>query len=117
MNKFVLFVIFSVCGVVSASECNGVNCVYKNKHNIAPNSVPTSVGVVLNSTECVNCEKVEVRTPVSVEICVPGGVCMKDVRSSRDDSRVVYDYGRYEAVVTGKDNKVEVRYRKRLFNR
>jgi hypothetical protein len=105
--------------VDSAPVCNGPNCVkYKHKGRIAPCAVPTSVGVCMTETGCdACCQKVTTRTPVSVEICAPPCPSKQEVRKNKDGSRVVYDYGRYEAVVTGKDGVVEVKYRKRLFNR
>lgn len=103
----------------AAPVCNGPNCVkYKSKNNIAPCAVPTQVGVCMTETGCdACCQKVTTRTPVSVEICAPPCPAKQDVRTYRNGSRVVYDYGRYEAVVTGNDGVVEVRYRKRLLNR
>ncbi len=111
--------ISSTLVVESAPVCKGPNCVkYKNKGSIAPCAVPTQVGVCMTETGCdACCQKVTTRTPVSVEICAPACPAKEDVRTYRNGSRVVYDYGRYEAVVTGKDGVVEVRYRKKLFNR
>lgn len=111
--------ISSALVVESAPVCKGPNCVkYRNKSSIAPCAVPTQVGVCMTETGCdACCQKVTTRTPVSVEICAPACPTKQDVRSSRNGSRVVYDYGRYEAVVTGRDGVVDVRYRKRLFNR
>lgn len=146
MSKFVLFSIVSAfCFGVNASEgplqtpdntqsvltskvessegvatvCKGPNCViYKGKNNIAPCAVPTQVGVCMTETGCnACCQKVTTRTPVSVEICAPSCPSKQKVRTYKNGSRVVYDYGRYEAVVTGNNGVVEVRYRKRLFNR
>jgi hypothetical protein len=103
----------------AAPTCNGPNCVkYKHKGNIAPCAVPTAVGVCMTETGCdACCQKVTTRNPVSVEICAPPCPSKQEVRKNKDGSRVVYDYGRYEAVVKAKDGVVEVKYRKRLFNR
>lgn len=103
----------------AAPTCNGPNCVkYRHKAAIAPCAVPTSVGVCMTETGCdACCQKVTTRTPVSVEICAPACPTKNEVRSNKDGSRKVYDYGRYEAVVTGKDGVVDVKYRRRLLNR
>lgn len=103
----------------SAPVCKGPNCVkYKHKGNIAPCAVPTSVGVCMTETGCDQCcQKVTTRTPVSVEICAPACPSKHDVRTYANGSRVVHDYGKYEAVVTAKDGVAEVKYRKRLLNR
>jgi hypothetical protein len=108
-----------IVAVDSAPTCKGPNCVnYRHKGKIAPCAVPTAVGVCMTETGCdACCQKVTTRTPVSVEICAPPCPTKNTVRSSKDGSRKVYDYGRYEAVVTGKDGVVDVKYRKRFLNR
>jgi hypothetical protein len=98
--------------------CNGPNCKvrYKHKGNIAPCAVPKTVGVCVEETGCdACCRPVTTSTKVGVQICVPPCPTKESVRSSMGGKRVVYDYGKYEAVVkSGKDGNVEVRYRKRL---
>ena len=141
MNKFLAccFVVF--CGVVNGGEptaadgtqsvlvnkvdtvepvmvCDGSGCKvrYKNKQNVAPCAVPKVVGVCVEETGCdACCRKVTTRNSVNVDICVPPCPSKETVRSYRGGRRVVYDYGKYEAVVTSdKDGNVEVNYRKRL---
>lgn len=98
--------------------CNGPNCKvrYKNTGNIAPCAVPKTVGVCVEETGCdACCRPVTTSTKVGVQICVPPCPTKESVRSSMGGKRVVYDYGKYEAVIkSGKDGNVEVRYRKRF---
>jgi hypothetical protein len=143
MNKFLVFCcVASFCFVVSGAEptvadntqsvlvnkvepvvepvtvCdkNGCRVTYRNKKNVAPCAVPKTVGVCVEETGCdACCRKVTTRNSVSVDICVPPCPSKESVRSYRGGRRVVYDYGKYEAVVTSdKDGNVEVNYRKRL---
>ena len=91
---------------------------YRGRHNIAPNSVPTGVEVARCET-CTDacCNKVAVKTVQGVEICAPACPCKEDVRTSFNGKRKVYDYGKYEVVVTDRNNSVDVRYRKRILSR
>lgn len=93
--------------------------IYKNKKDMPPCAVQTAAGVCMTQTgydAC--CQKVTSTAQAFVAICAPACPTKQDIRSSRNGARVVYDYGRYEAVVTDKkDGTVEVRYRKRLLDR
>lgn len=100
------------------SSCGGHNVTYRNKRNIAPCAVPKVVNVCLCKTCCVDCEKVTVAENVGVEVCVPPCSCKENTRTRRNGKVTVYDYGKYEVVVSvDRDNDIEVNYRKRLFNR
>lgn len=92
---------------------------YKNRKNVAPVAVPAMVGLQVKSqTTDACCNKLVTSTQADVEICAPACPTKQDVRTTRGGARKVYDYGRYEAVVTDKKNgDVEVRYRKRIFDR
>ena len=101
-------------------DCRGPACVvYKNRKHMAPCAVPTAASLCVSQTgydAC--CQKVTAVTQTIVPICAPPCPSKLEVRSSRNGGRVVYDYGRYEAVVKDqKDGTVEVRYRKRLLDR
>jgi hypothetical protein len=104
--------------VSSDPVCKGPNCKlrYKNKENIAPCAVPKTVGVCVKETGCdACCRKVTTNSRVDVDICVPPCPSKESVRSYRGGRRVVYDYGKYEAVIkSDKDGNVEVNYRKRF---
>lgn len=108
----------AVATAATAPVCNGPNCKlrYKNKENIAPCAVPKTVGVCVKETGCdACCRKVTTNSRVDVDICVPPCPSKESVRSYRGGRRVVYDYGKYEAVIkSDNDGNVEVNYRKRL---
>jgi|688.fasta_scaffold460199_2 hypothetical protein len=106
----------------TAATCTNGSCgkkvTYRGKHNIAPNAVPTGVEVARCETcrdAC--CNPVTVRTSQGVEICAPACPCKEDVRTSLNGKRKVYDYGKYEVIVTDRADSVDVRYRKRLIAR
>jgi len=92
---------------------------YKNRKRIAPGAALSAAGVNLTRTELdACCQKVTNASTAYVAICAPACPTKQDVRTTRNGGRVVYDYGRYEAVVTDKkDGNVEVKYRKRLLDR
>lgn len=107
--------------VQSAPVCVNGSCkrvTYRGKHNIAPNAVPTGVEVARCET-CTDacCNKVTTKTVQGVEICAPACPCKEDVRTSFNGKRKVYDYGKYEVVVTDRADSVDVRYRKRVLSR
>ena len=106
---------------VNSVVCSNGSCkkvTYRGKRNIAPNSVPTGVEVSRCET-CVDacCNPVCVKTAQGVEICAPACPCKEDVRTSLNGKRKVYDYGKYEVIVTDRADSVDVRYRKRLIAR
>lgn len=107
--------------VQAATVCQSGSCkkvTYRGKHNIAPNAVPTGVEVARCET-CTDacCNKVTTKTVQGVEICTPACPCKEDVRTSLNGKRKVYDYGKYEVVVTDRNDSVDVRYRKRILSR
>ena len=104
-----------------APVCVNGSCkkvIYRGKNNIAPNAVPTGVEVARCET-CTDacCNKVTTKTVQGVEICAPACPCKEDVRTSWNGKRKVYDYGKYEVVVTDRNDSVDVRYRKRVLSR
>jgi len=92
---------------------------YKNRKNVAPVAVPAMVGLQVKSqTTDACCNKLVASTQADLLICAPACPTKQDIRTTRGGARMVYDYGRYEAVVTDKKNgDVEVRYRKRILDR
>lgn len=103
--------------VCQSGACNK-KVTYRGRHNIAPNAVPTGVEVARCET-CTDacCNKVTTKTVQGVEICTPACPCKEDVRTSLNGKRKVYDYGKYEVVVTDRNDSVDVRYRKRILSR
>ena len=102
--------------VCQNGSCKDVR--YRGKRHIAPNAVPTGVEVArceVCRDAC--CNPVCVKTAQGVEICAPACACKEDVRTSLNGKRKVYDYGKYEVVVTDRDDFVDVRYRRRILSR
>lgn len=90
---------------------------YRNKRNIAPCAVSKTVEVCLCETCCDGCKLVTKSNVVGVDICVPPCECSENVKVRRHGKTAIYDYGRYEVVVSvDRDNDITVNYRKRLFN-
>lgn len=103
----------------SPCNCKSSALVYRGKENVPP--CATQKGACLsfcqkNTDACCNTtfEKVTVEVP----ICAPACPTKESVTRSRNGKRAVYDFGRYEAVVrANEDGDIDVRYRKRLFDR
>lgn len=106
---------------IANSNCFNGSCkkvTYKNRRFISPNATPTVVDVSRCETCCdACCNPVTVKTTQGVEICAPACSCQEDVRTSLNGKRKVYDYGKYEVVVTDKKDEIQVKYRRRLLSR
>ena len=106
---------------IANGNCVNGSCkkvTYKNRRFISPNATPNVVDVSRCETSCdACCNPVTVKTTQGVEICAPACSCQEDVRTSLNGKRKVYDYGKYEVVVTDKKDEIQVKYRRRLLSR
>jgi len=92
---------------------------YRGKNKIAPCAVEKGACLsYCDKTTDACCNTTSQRVSVEVPICAPACPTKESVTRSRNGKKVVYDYGRYEAVLRAdKEGNVDVKYRKRLLDR